>query len=164
MKAAFLVDPVDTTRFNPESPANPSATKALAAAGRPVGLAGAGIISSCNPEGSNWKVGRAHRKCECESAGMAGMCARHEGGWGGGGMYSVCIEGSNRKASVGYSYPRALFLSPLCISASALLLALFAGVLAGGGERQLAGGAAQRLPLAVDGCRWGAGCGVLQQP
>jgi hypothetical protein len=50
------VDPVDNTRFSPESPDYPSAAMALAESGREVGLMGAGIVGSCNPEGSNYKV------------------------------------------------------------------------------------------------------------
>lgn len=36
-------------------PDYPSAVKALAAARRPFAAAGAGVIGSANPEGSNWK-------------------------------------------------------------------------------------------------------------
>ena len=56
VKAAFLVDPVDNTRETPESVDYPSAAKALKSADRPVGIAGASVITGCNPAGSNWEV------------------------------------------------------------------------------------------------------------
>jgi len=56
VKAAFLVDPVDNTRETPESVDYPSAAKALKSANRPVGIAGASVITGCNPAGSNWEV------------------------------------------------------------------------------------------------------------
>ncbi|KAA6429379.1 MAG: hypothetical protein FRX49_00773, partial [Trebouxia sp. A1-2] len=55
VKAAFLVDPVDNTRETPESVDYPSAAKALKLANRPVGIAGASVITGCNPVGSNWE-------------------------------------------------------------------------------------------------------------
>ena len=55
-KAAFLIDPVDNTKDAPESPVCPNASKALRASGKRVGMVGAGVIGSCNPEGSNYKV------------------------------------------------------------------------------------------------------------
>lgn len=67
IRAAYLVDPVDNTQYSPESPENPSATKALAASGRAAGISGAGILSSCNPEGGNYKVGGG--------GGVGGACA-----------------------------------------------------------------------------------------
>ena len=56
VKAAYLVDPVDNTRQTPESPAYPSAIRALRAAGLPVGITGASITSSCNPADANHQV------------------------------------------------------------------------------------------------------------
>lgn len=56
IRTAFLIDPVDNTSFTPESADYPSASKALRAAGKPFGLAAAGIVGSSNPEGSNYKV------------------------------------------------------------------------------------------------------------
>ncbi|KAL0050014.1 hypothetical protein WJX82_002740 [Trebouxia sp. C0006] len=55
VKAAFLVDPVDNTRETPESVDYPSAAKALKSANTPVGIAGASVITGCNPAGSNWE-------------------------------------------------------------------------------------------------------------
>ncbi|KAI3429238.1 hypothetical protein D9Q98_005337 [Chlorella vulgaris] len=49
VRAAYLVDPVDVTQYAPESPANPSAIRALRESGRRVGMSAAGILSSCNP-------------------------------------------------------------------------------------------------------------------
>jgi hypothetical protein len=40
VRAAFLIDPVDNTSFTPESEAYPSACRALARCGRPLGAAG----------------------------------------------------------------------------------------------------------------------------
>ncbi|WIA16012.1 hypothetical protein OEZ85_012745 [Tetradesmus obliquus] len=56
IRSAFLIDPVDNTAFTPESADYPSASKALKAAGRRIGMAAAGLVSSSNPEGSNWKL------------------------------------------------------------------------------------------------------------
>ncbi|KAF8059430.1 Chlorophyllase-1 [Scenedesmus sp. PABB004] len=56
LRGAFLIDPVDNTKFTAESAEYPSATKALRAAGRPFGMAAAGIVGSSNPEGSNWRA------------------------------------------------------------------------------------------------------------
>ena len=61
VKAAFLVDPVDNTRETPESVDYPSAAKALKSANRPVGIAGASVITGCNPAGSNWEVLGFHK-------------------------------------------------------------------------------------------------------
>lgn len=53
--ATFLIDPVDTTNYIPDSDNNPSAAAALAKRGGkggdnlPIGILGAGILSSCNP-------------------------------------------------------------------------------------------------------------------
>lgn len=58
VQAAFLVDPVDNTRETPESDSYPSAAKALKLHDRPVGMCGASVIGSCNPNGSNWQVHR----------------------------------------------------------------------------------------------------------
>ena len=55
-QAAFLIDPVDNTKDSPESETSPSACKALQASGKKVAIMGAGLIGSCNPEGSNYKV------------------------------------------------------------------------------------------------------------
>ena len=55
-QAAFLTDPVDNTKDSPESETSPSACKALQASGKKVAIMGAGLIGSCNPEGSNYKV------------------------------------------------------------------------------------------------------------
>jgi hypothetical protein len=51
--AAFAVD---NTMFSPEGPNYPAAAKALAALNprRIAGVSGAGIISSCNPSGTNY--------------------------------------------------------------------------------------------------------------
>ena len=56
IQAAFLVDPVDNTRETPESDNYPSAAKTLKLHHRPVGICGASVIGSCNPNGSNWQV------------------------------------------------------------------------------------------------------------
>lgn len=56
IRSAFLIDPVDNTAYTPESADYPSASKALRAAGRRIGMAAAGLVSSSNPEGSNWKL------------------------------------------------------------------------------------------------------------
>ncbi|KAK9865848.1 hypothetical protein WJX84_006247 [Apatococcus fuscideae] len=54
--AAYLVDPVDNVaRVSPEGPLYPNAAKALRECGKSIGIAGASILGSCNPEGSNWK-------------------------------------------------------------------------------------------------------------
>ncbi|KAK9817550.1 hypothetical protein WJX74_004164 [Apatococcus lobatus] len=56
VKAAYLIDPVDNVaRVSPEGPLYPNAAKALTACGRRIGIAGASILGSCNPAGSNWK-------------------------------------------------------------------------------------------------------------
>ena len=49
------MDPVDETPFAPESPSNPSATRALAASGLPVAMAAAGVVGRCNPAGSGYR-------------------------------------------------------------------------------------------------------------
>jgi hypothetical protein len=54
--AVWLLDPVDQTDFAPESANNPSAAKALAEAGRPVGVVGAGVRGSCNPDEGDEKL------------------------------------------------------------------------------------------------------------
>ena len=51
-----MLDPVDNTRHTPESPAYPSAAKALARSDRAVGISGAAHTGNCNPEGSNCRV------------------------------------------------------------------------------------------------------------
>jgi hypothetical protein len=56
VKAAYLIDPVDNTRFTPESSDYPSAVKALLHSGKQVGISGAGIVGCCNPKGSNFQV------------------------------------------------------------------------------------------------------------
>ena len=56
MNAAYLVDPVDNTKYSPEGEEYPSGVKALKRLGKPVGITGAGIMGRCNPEGSNYKV------------------------------------------------------------------------------------------------------------
>ena len=56
VNAAFLFDPVDCTRYAPETVDNPSAARALAASGRAVGIAGAGMQSGCNPVEGNYEV------------------------------------------------------------------------------------------------------------
>eukprot|EP00884_Botryococcus_braunii_P013219 jgi/Botrbrau1/21899/Bobra.0249s0027.2 len=55
LRACYLLDAVDNTKFAPESAAHPSATKEVQKGGRPLGLVGAHMIGSCNPQGSNWK-------------------------------------------------------------------------------------------------------------
>lgn len=56
--AAYLVDPVDVSRWAPDSKENPSAARLLREAGNlAIGISGAGIISSCNPtEGNFWTL------------------------------------------------------------------------------------------------------------
>ncbi len=54
MSGCVLFDPVDGSPMTPESADYPSATKALAAAGRAAGLVGAAITGSCNPVGQNY--------------------------------------------------------------------------------------------------------------
>ena len=56
VRAAYLIDPVDNTRFTPVSAEYPSAVRALRRAGRPVGITGAGVVGRCNPKGCNFKV------------------------------------------------------------------------------------------------------------
>lgn len=56
VRAAYLIDPVDNTQYQPESADNPSAEKALKASGKAVGMSGAGVIGPCNPDGGNYKV------------------------------------------------------------------------------------------------------------
>jgi hypothetical protein len=56
ISAAYLLDPVDVTTFTPDSPQNPSAARALREKGLPVGITGAGIKSSCNPEEGGYGV------------------------------------------------------------------------------------------------------------
>ena len=56
VNAAYLVDPVDNTKYSPEGEEYPSGVKALKRVGKPVGITGAGIMGRCNPEGSNYKV------------------------------------------------------------------------------------------------------------
>ncbi|CAK0760866.1 hypothetical protein CVIRNUC_002807 [Coccomyxa viridis] len=53
--AAYLIDPVDNTKYSPEGEEYPSGVKALKRVGKPVGITGAGIMGRCNPEGSNYK-------------------------------------------------------------------------------------------------------------
>eukprot|EP00198_Chlamydomonas_reinhardtii_P006243 XP_001695579.1 predicted protein [Chlamydomonas reinhardtii] len=54
VSGCVLFDPVDGSPMTPESADYPSATKALAAAGRSAGLVGAAITGSCNPVGQNY--------------------------------------------------------------------------------------------------------------
>ena len=56
VNAAYLVDPMDNTKYSPEGEEYPSGVKALKRVGKPVGITGAGIMGRCNPEGSNYKV------------------------------------------------------------------------------------------------------------
>lgn len=49
------MDPVDTTKYS-NGTGYPSAVAALKNSGKIVGMTGAGIVGSCNPEGSNYKV------------------------------------------------------------------------------------------------------------
>ncbi|KAI7843307.1 hypothetical protein COHA_003138 [Chlorella ohadii] len=49
VSATYLVDPVDLSRFSPESADNPSAARALRESGQAIGMAAAGITGSCNP-------------------------------------------------------------------------------------------------------------------
>ena len=83
IRAAYLVDPVDNTKQSPESPEFPSAAKALAACGREVGITGAGLVGSCNPEGSNYKVKGWAGQVPCRicvgQGGGKGRGGRHEG-------------------------------------------------------------------------------------
>lgn len=55
--AVVMLDPVDSTMYNPESEASPSAAKALAALKPPLKAAvvGAGVLSACNPEEANYR-------------------------------------------------------------------------------------------------------------
>lgn len=66
VKAAYLIDPVDNTKFTPESSQYPSAVKALQRSGKPVGLTGAGVVGSCNPKGSNFQA-CPRAPCLCKS-------------------------------------------------------------------------------------------------
>ncbi|KAL4447405.1 hypothetical protein ABPG75_004624 [Micractinium tetrahymenae] len=54
VSTAYLIDPVDNTRYSPESQDNPSAVKALAAGGLAVGISAAGRTGNCNPADSNY--------------------------------------------------------------------------------------------------------------
>lgn len=55
IKGAYLIDPVDNDKkYAPESEDNPSAVKALASAGKRVGIVGSGKVGSCNPPGENF--------------------------------------------------------------------------------------------------------------
>lgn len=56
VKAAWLIDPIDASQFAPISPDNPSAAQAIKAANRPIGVTGAGVLSSCNPTEGNYAV------------------------------------------------------------------------------------------------------------
>ena len=51
-----MIDPIDASKFSRESPDEPSTAKALAASGRRAGVAGAGVLGSCNPEEGNFRV------------------------------------------------------------------------------------------------------------
>jgi len=55
IKAAFLIDPVDSSGFAPVSPENPSAVASLAASGKKIAVAGASIKGSCNPVEGNYE-------------------------------------------------------------------------------------------------------------
>lgn len=55
IKAAFLIDPVDSSGFAPVSSENPSAVASLAASGKKVAVAGASVIGSCNPVEGNYQ-------------------------------------------------------------------------------------------------------------
>jgi len=56
IKAAWLVDPVDTSQFAPVSAENPSAVVALKKSKKKIGVAGASILSSCNPTEGNYNA------------------------------------------------------------------------------------------------------------
>ena len=56
IKAAWLVDPVDTSQFAPVSEKNPGAVLALKKSGKKIGVAGASILSSCNPTEGNYEA------------------------------------------------------------------------------------------------------------
>jgi len=56
LKATYLLDPIDVTSYAPVSPDFPSAAAALAASGKPAGITGAGVLSSCNPTSGNYAV------------------------------------------------------------------------------------------------------------
>lgn len=55
IRAAFLIDPVDSSGFAPISPENPSAVVSLAASDKKIAVVGAGIQSSCNPVEGNFE-------------------------------------------------------------------------------------------------------------
>lgn len=50
----FLIDPVDSSSFNPISPGNPSGAAAVKKAGAPVAVVGAGLTGQCNPAEGNY--------------------------------------------------------------------------------------------------------------
>ena len=49
VKGAWLIDPVDTSQYNPISPTNPSAVQALKKSGKRIGVTGASLKGPCNP-------------------------------------------------------------------------------------------------------------------
>lgn len=55
IKAAFLIDPVDSSGFAPISAENPSAITSLKASGKSISVAGASIVGSCNPAQGNYE-------------------------------------------------------------------------------------------------------------
>ena len=54
VKAAWLMDPIDTSQYSPVSPENPSAVLALKKSRKKIGVAGASILSDCNPTQGNY--------------------------------------------------------------------------------------------------------------
>lgn len=55
IQAAWLIDPVDSSMFAPISENNPSAVASLRKSGKKIGVAGASVLSSCNPVEGNYE-------------------------------------------------------------------------------------------------------------
>ncbi len=56
-KTAYLVDPVDNSKYAPSGPEYPSAVEALQNVTKPIGMTGAGTVGRCNPPDANFQVG-----------------------------------------------------------------------------------------------------------
>lgn len=54
---AYLVDPVDNSKYAPSGPEYPSAVEALKNVSKPIGITGAGTVGRCNPPDANFQVG-----------------------------------------------------------------------------------------------------------
>lgn len=55
IQAAWLIDPVDSSMFAPISKDNPSGVASLKKSGKSIGVAGASVLSSCNPVEGNYE-------------------------------------------------------------------------------------------------------------